>query len=114
MKALLNEEGQKLWGFVFPDGEVPVKNIMSFKAHIDEPTDTKHISKDVKALAGKDINVYLVDWAALTEEQRNLILEHLKCRFGSSEDTVEAEILKSGLPLRACLVSCVSIPGRFF
>jgi hypothetical protein len=27
IKALLNEEGKKVWGYVFPDSEVPVRNI---------------------------------------------------------------------------------------
>ncbi len=99
MKALLNDEGKKLWGFVFPNGEVPIKGISPVKAQIEERG---------------TMDVYLLDWAALTEEQRGLILEHLKERFGNSVVEVETEILKSGLPLRACLVSCVSIPARFF
>ena len=100
MKALLNDEGKKLWGYVFPNGEVPVKGINSFNAHIE-------------GLEEK-MQVYLVDWAALSEEERDLILEHLKYRFGDSKAAVETEILKKGLPLRAALVSCVSIPARFF
>lgn len=99
MKALLNDEGKKIWGFVFPNGGVPVKGISSYEADVEGK--------------GK-MEVYLVDWAALSEEERDLILDHLKSRFGDSKETVETEILKSGLPLRACLVSCVSIPLRFF
>jgi len=100
MKALLNDEGKRLWGYVFPDGEVPIQGINSHKVRIGD--------------LGGEIDVYLVDWGALTAEQRSLILRHLKNRFVSSEVAVEAEILKSGLPLRAALVSCVPIPGRFF
>lgn len=99
MKALLNDEGQKIWGFVFPNGGIPIKGISPYKAQIE----------------GKgEMQVYLVDWAALSEEERDLILEHLKNRFGNSKEEVETEILKSGLPLRATLVSCVSIPVRYF
>jgi hypothetical protein len=99
MKALLNEEGMKIWGFVFPNGGVPIKGISAYKAQVE----------------GKgEMEVYLVDWAALTDEERSLILDHLKNRFGSSKEEVEAEILKKGLPLRAALVSCVSIPARYF
>jgi hypothetical protein len=98
MKALLNDDGKKIWGFVFPDGGVPVKGISPCKAQIE----------------GKgEMQVYLVDWAALDEKQQDLILEHLGHKFGNSKILVEAEILKSGLPLRAALVSCVSIPARF-
>jgi len=97
MKALLNNEGKKIWGFVFPNGEVPIKGISSYKAQLE----------------GKgEMQVYLVDWATLDEKQRDLILEHLKDKFASSKEAVEVEILKSGLPLRATLVSCVSIPLR--
>jgi hypothetical protein len=99
MKALLNEEGKKIWGYVFPDGEVPVKTISPIDAQIEGLGKTQ---------------VYVVDWAALAIDEREAILEHLKARFGDSKDAVETEILKSGLPLRACLVSCVSIPARFF
>ena len=98
MKALLNDEGMKIWGFVFPNGGVPIKGISSYKAQIE----------------GKgEMQVYLVDWAALDEEQRDLILERLKDKFVSSKEAVETEILKSGLPLRATLVSCVRIPLRY-
>lgn len=93
MKALLNDEGMKIWGFVFPNGGVPIKGISPYNAQIE----------------GKgEMQVYLVDWAALTEKERDLILEYLGHKFGNSKILVEAEILKSGLPLRAALVSCVS------
>lgn len=95
MKAVLNEEGRKLWGCVFPDGQVPIKGVFPGKAQLEGEGETA---------------VYLVDWAALTDEQRDLILERLGRHFGNSKVLVEAEILKSGLPLRACLVSHVPIP----
>jgi hypothetical protein len=98
MKALLNDEGKKIWGFVFPNGEVPIKGISSYKAQIEEKG---------------EMEVYLVDWAALTDQERDLILDHLKSRFENSKVAVLTEILKNGLPLRAFLVSCVSIPARF-
>jgi len=100
MKALLNDEGKKVWGYVFPSGGVPIKGISSFKAEIE----------------GKgEMDVYLVDWAALSEDERYLILSHLaeKNHLANSRP-IEEQILKSGLPLRASLVSCVSIPGRYF
>jgi hypothetical protein len=101
MKALLNEEGKKIWGYVFPNGTVPVKSVQPFEAKI-------------KGKGKGTMSVFLVDWAALTETERGLILDHLKGRFGDSREGVEAEVLKNGLPLRSVLVSCVSIPGRFF
>lgn len=100
MKALLNEEGKKIWGYVFPNGEVPVKGISSYKAQIE----------------GKgEMEVYLVDWAALSEDERYLILSYLaeKHHLANSKP-IEEQILKSGLPLRASLVSCVPIPRHYF
>lgn len=98
MKALLNDEGKKIWGYVFPEGCLPVKSVAPFKADVGKG----------------EMDVYLVDWAALTEAQRDLILDHLKTRFRNTRGVVETEILKSGLPLRAELVSAVSIDARFF
>lgn len=99
MKALLNDEGKRIWGYVFPDGTVPIKGISSFKAQLEGKGETK---------------VYLVDWDALVPRERDLILEYLGHKFGNSKILIEAEIKKTGLPLRASLVSCVSIPARFF
>jgi hypothetical protein len=100
MKALLNEEGQKIWGYVFPNGAVPVKGNSPSKAEVE----------------GKgEIDVYLVDWAALSEDEQYLILSHLtEKNHLSNSRPIEEQILKSGLPLRASLVSCVPIPGRYF
>lgn len=99
MKAFLNGEGKKLWGYVFPSGTVPVKGVSPLK---------------VKISGGGEMEVYLVDWAALTEAERGLVIDHLKGRFGDSKEAVLAEISKNGLPLRAGLVSSVAIPGRYF
>jgi hypothetical protein len=98
VKALLNDEGKKLWGHIFPNGEVPIKGISPQQAQVEGK--------------GK-MAVYLVDWAALTENERDMILVHLGRRFGNSKFLIEAEILKNGLPLRADLVSCVPFPLRF-
>jgi hypothetical protein len=99
IRALLNDEGKKVWGYVFPDGGVPVKSVGPVKAQLGD--------------IGEE-DIYLVDWPSLAENQRLLIIEHLKKRFGDSAAAVKAEILKTGLPLRAKYVSCTSIPGRFF
>jgi len=92
---MLNDEGKKVWGYVFPDGAIPVRNVVPFQA----------------TLGDHDEDVYLVDWEALTGEEQDLILEHLKNRFGDSVDAVRREILKSGLPLRAKYVSCTIFPA---
>lgn len=99
MKALLNDEGKKIWGYVFPGGEVPVTTIMPFTAHIEDLG---------------NVDVYLVDWKDLGIDERNLILDHLMKKFRSSKEDIEKEISRAGMPLRANLVSAVSIDGRFF
>jgi len=100
MKALLNDEGKKTWGYVFPNGAVPVKGISSFKANVE---------------GEGEMEFYLVDWAALSEDERYLILSYLaeKNHLANSRP-IEEQILKSGLPLRASLVSCVPIPRYYF
>lgn len=99
IKALLNDEGKKVWGFVFSDGEAPVKNLVDQTA----------------ILEGKgEEQVYLVDWAALSQDQQSLILNHLGTKFHAPIEEIEAEISKKGLPLRAKYVSCTLIPARFF
>lgn len=98
MKALLNSEGDKVWAYVFPKGAVPVKGFSPFWAKV----------------RGVEMEVYLVDWTALTEVEKSLIVNHIADKSGDSRTAVEAEILKNGLPLRDALVSCVPIPGRYF
>lgn len=98
MNARLNEEGMKIWGSVFPNREVPLKGIQSFKADLDKRGETE---------------VYLVDWAWLSQEKRDHVLGILQRKFGSSRETILEEINRNGLPLRASLVSSVSIPARF-
>jgi hypothetical protein len=106
MKALLNDEGKKIWGYAFPDGEIPVKNAVAFKA---EAVGSAGPLKD-KAV----FDAYLVDWDKLNTVQKQKILQHFKERFNGSPQEVLAQLEKNGLPLRASLVSCVSILARYF
>jgi len=106
MRAVLNEEGKKIWSYVFPDGEVPVKNVLPIKGQVDGNAGPL---KD-----GAVFQAYIVDWECLTNVQKQKILEHFKTRFGGPVKAVLAQIEKDGLPLRANLVSSVAIPGRFF
>lgn len=98
MKALLNDEGKKIWGYAFPDGSIEVT---SFAPSTMQLGDTK-------------LDAYIVAWDNLTPVQRGQIIKHLAEAFASSEQQVETEILEKGLPLRASLVSCVPIPARYF
>ena len=83
--AFLNEEGKKLWGDVFPDGSVPVRSMLTEQAKLEG--------------AGTE-RVFLIDWAALTAEQQNAILEKLSKKFNAPKEAILDQVRKVGLPLR--------------
>jgi hypothetical protein len=97
--VFLNDEGNKIWGDVFPDGMVPVLSPISQWAQL-EP--------------GKSEKVYMIAWDQLSGVQRAQILNQLAKRFDASVVAVENQILSDGMPLRACLVNGASIPARYF
>jgi hypothetical protein len=84
--ACLNAEGKVVWGDVFPDGEVPIQNIMPQHARLE-------------GVDGID-KVFLVDWKELSAEQQNAILEKISSKNGASKEAILKDILKVGLPLR--------------
>ncbi len=84
--ASLNAEGKAVWGDVFPDGEVPVQNIIA------QPATLEGIDKTER--------VFLVDWKELTPQQQDAVLEKLGKRSGVSKTVVLKDVLKIGLPLR--------------
>lgn len=84
--AYLNDEGKRMWGEIFPDGEVPVRSILTQQAKLE----------GIKELE----RTFLVDWVALTENQKDAILSRLSQKSGASKETILKDILKIGLPLR--------------
>ena len=84
--ASLNAEGKKVWGDVFPDGEVPVQSIISQSATLEG--------------IDKIERVFLVDWKELTPQQQEAVLEKLSKRSGASKNIILKDVLKIGLPLR--------------
>jgi hypothetical protein len=96
--AHLNEQGQQIFGQIFPDGLVPVLWVTSREVNIEEGT----------------TYAYMVDWDALTPTQRGMMIKHLAQKFKASEQVVEQQILLKGLPLRVGFVSSIAIPDRFF
>lgn len=98
MKALLNEEGKKIWGYAFPDGSIQVTSPVA----------------SLMQLGDSEMEAYIVAWDELSPVQRGLIIKHLAEKFVSSEQQVEKAILEKGLPIRASLVECVAIPTRSF
>jgi len=85
--AYLNDEGKRIWGDLFPTGEVPVRSIIA------QPADLEGIKEPEM--------VFLVEWKDLTEEQKDGILTRLSKKSGAPKDIILKNILKSGLPLRA-------------
>lgn len=84
--AFLNAEGKKVWGDVFPEGEVPIQSIIAQTATLEGIDRVER--------------VFLVDWKELTAEQQKGILERISRLSGASKDVILKEILKVGLPLR--------------
>jgi hypothetical protein len=82
----LNPEGKKLWGDVFPDGEVPIQSMIAHSA----------------TLEGTDCNerVFLVDWKELSADQQKAVLDKISKLSGASKEIILKDVLKVGLPLR--------------
>jgi hypothetical protein len=84
--AFLNDEGKKIWGKIFPDGQVPIRSIISQGAYIEGLNQTER--------------VFLVDWPELTAEQQDAILTKLSEKSRAAKDVILKDIQKIGLPLR--------------
>jgi len=97
--ANLNREGLKHWGAIFKDGIVPIKgNIFPSKAEVAE---TK-----------EPLEVYLVDWDELNQEQKDAVLQKLSDKFKATKEEIFKDILKVGLPLQSKYVGSVGFDGR--
>jgi hypothetical protein len=84
--ANLNDEGEAVWGDVFPDGEVPVQSIIAQSAALEGIEKTER--------------VFLVDWKELSAQQQDAILEKLSKRSGTAKNVILKDVLRIGLPLR--------------
>ena len=84
--ANLNEEGKKLYGEIFPNGEVPVLSFVPQTAKLEG--------------VEKPERVFIIYWDELTEEQKEMLLTRFSKRSGVSKEVIKAEIEKTGLPLR--------------
>ena len=95
----LNEEGKKLYGEVFPTGEVPVLSMISTLAGI----------------AGQAERVFLIFHEELTDEQIDKMLTLLSEKFQAPKHVIKKEMLKNRIPLREKYVSSsgTNHPGLF-
>jgi len=99
MWTLLNDEGKRVWGDVFPDGKVPVCSYFQ-EAHLE---------------GRGTIRVILVNWSALSSEQKDAILTKISKTTGSQKEEILKDILKIGLPLRESYTTAfVAAESRFF
>jgi len=88
--AFLNEEGMRLFGHIFPDGQVPVKHILTPRLHVK----------------GYDGLVYLVDWTKLDTSQQCQLTDFFVQNRGMTRNEFASLLAESHLtiPLRTSLV----------
>jgi hypothetical protein len=89
MFTMLNDEGKRLWGDVFLDGNVPVQSI----------------AQTFAKLGGAGTQpIYKVDWPSLTPSQQEAVIKKLSLCFQDKPEVIRATIEKDGfIPLRASL-----------
>src|SRR5260370_31177823 len=98
--AILNPHGPNYasWHAIFGDSQVLLKSAAPIKAELG---------------AEKDVEVYLLNLAAMTLRVRPRLLGTLAQKFGCPVYEVEQELNKNGLPIRAEDV-IVSVDMRAF
>lgn len=81
----MNAEGKKLWGDVFPIGEVPIQSMIAQTATLEGVDGIER--------------VFLVDWKELSAEQQKAVLDKIGKLSGASKEIILKDVLKVGLPL---------------
>jgi len=81
-----DEHRRAVWGPIFPDARVPIKSILPFKA--DLPGHPK-------------ADVYMLDLDAITDEQREKLIDTIVGLFGESAQEVRSDIDERGCPILA-------------
>lgn len=100
ISAILNPSSPNYqsWHAIFGESLVPLKSPTSVRAELG---------------AEKDVEVYLLNLAAMTLRVRARLLHALAQKFGVPVYEVEADIAKNGMPIRAADV-IVSVSLRAF
>lgn len=103
--ALLNEEGRRLWGDIFPDGQIPIQGIQTGLTELEG--------------RGPNQRVRLIALEALTPEQYDKVTRRITEKFrpptldpelnDSFLENVRQEIRNMGLPLRDNLVATIML-----
>ena len=89
--AYLNEEGKKLYGKIFPKGEIPVVSMIPGLQKLEGINDPQM--------------VYMIFLDELTKEQFDKIVQMFHEIARVPKETIVREIKKMGLPLRDKYVS---------
>jgi len=87
----LNEEGKKLYGGIFPEGQLPVISMIPQLAKLG---DLEKVSQ-----------VYLIRVGDLTSEQFTKIVDLVVKNLGGSRADIERDFKEHNIPLRAELTS---------
>jgi len=95
----LNEEGKKLYGDIFPDGQVPVLSMIPTWGSIE----------------GNAERLYLIYHEEMSNEQIDQMLTLLSRKFGADKELIRQEMLKNCIPIREKYVSSAGTnhPGLF-
>jgi len=83
------EDRRALWGSIFPGAVVPIKSILTSKANLP---------------GLPNVEVYMLDLEAISDEQREGLIEAISNRFGYPVEEVRTEI-EQGVPVLADGVS---------
>ena len=89
--AYLNEEGKKLYGEIYPDGEVPVLSMIPGWQKLEGISEPQQC--------------YMVYLDELTDEQFEKTVDIFHQKSGVPKDIIRKEIREIGLPLRVKYVS---------
>ena len=101
MSAILNEEGMKLFGDIFPDKKIPVLHPLRGETELEGVGEKQ---------------IYLVNVALLRrvdESAYQKLIKKVSEKFNAPIEVMGEEFNKRGLPLRAELVLSVEIDMRF-
>ena len=101
MSAILNDEGMKLFGDIFPDKKIPVLHPLSGETKL-EGVGKKQIYF---------VNILLLRRVDETAYQK--LIRKLSEKFNAPIETLKDEFNEHGLPLRGELISSVEIDMRF-
>jgi hypothetical protein len=85
--ATLNEEGKKLYGEIWPNGEVPIVSIVGIQMQTgpNEPVE----------------DAYLIRKEEMSPEQIEKLLAMLSEKFKTPKEDINKEWETNGLPIRA-------------